>query len=87
MLPDNCEAAGCGNITCGSRVFGLKNKLFASDPTYPITTKLVWEGEATYTFKADPYADRGILMGKLWDCYMDFNLNNPMTSFAVDIRP
>lgn len=85
---DNCEGAACGNLTCGSAMFGTRNKLYSTDPTYPVTTQLVWEGRATYTWIDDcPYEKRGILMGKLWDCYMDFDLNNPMNAFAVDIRP
>lgn len=80
----NCESC-CGNVSCTSFIF-FGNKLFASDPIYPRTRQILWEGEATYTVSDDPYQDElNVGMGRVIDAYFDFNLNATMSSYSVNI--
>jgi len=75
----------CGNVSCTSFIF-FGSKLFASDPIYPRTRQIVWQGEATYTIESDPYRDQlNVGMGRVLDCYFDFNLNAPVPSYNIDI--
>lgn len=75
----------CGNISCTSFIF-FGNKLFSSDPTYPRTRQIVWQGEATYSLEKDPYRDElNVGMGRVLDCYFDFNLNTTVPSYNIDI--
>ena len=83
---DNCEASACGNVICFSAIVGAKNHLFSGDPTADMTEVLVWEGYASYSFKEDPYAAQGVLMGRFFDCYVDFDLGATLPSYDIDIR-
>lgn len=82
---NDCIAIACGNVTCGSTMFGNDHKLKSDDPTIPLTKQLIWEGEATYRFDQDPFEERGLAAGRFMDCYFDFDLMSTIPSYRVDI--
>jgi len=87
LAGNNCEAMGCGNLTCTSLMFGGDHKLYPAQESIPLTRQLIWEGEATYTIKDsdNPYLQDGLQVGYFMDCYFNFDLMAPMTAYRVDI--
>lgn len=84
---NNCEAPCCGNVACASQVlFG--NKLYASDPTRPVVVNVLWEGSATYSIPDgnNPYLLNGMQVGYLFDVFLSFNLNGPMSGWDINLR-
>jgi hypothetical protein len=81
---NNCESC-CGNVSCLSTLF-FGNKLFTDDPLFPRTRQILWQGEATYTVKDDPYKrELSVGMGRVIDAFFFFDLAATMSTFAVDI--
>lgn len=82
---NNCEAACCGNVACASQVlFG--NKLFASDPVRPVVVNTLWEGSTTFRIAHNPYKDLGIGVGTLFNAFLSFDLNGPMSGWTINLR-
>jgi hypothetical protein len=84
---NNCEAICCGNIACTSQIF-YGQKLFSSDPIRPVVVNTLWEGECTWRIPDanNPYKSRGLGVGSLFNVFLSFDLNGPMTGWAINLR-
>jgi len=85
LVGDNCEAAGCGNLTCGSRMMGSKGKLYGDDPIIPHTEQKMVTGEAIFTVDSNPYYTQGLAYGTALRLDVVFNLNNLIRGFDLNI--
>jgi hypothetical protein len=84
---NTCESMFCGNVLCGSMIYGSNNKLLTNDPLYSRVTKQFMRGSAVFTCQDSPYAALGLAYGTVWKCDVDFNLNNNVVAFAIPLDP
>lgn len=84
---NNCEAPCCGNVSCLSQIF-FGNKLFSTDVVRPVVTNILWEGTTTWRIpdSNNPYKTAGLGVGTLFNVFMSFDLNSPMSAWAINLR-
>ena len=82
---NDCEAFCFGNVGCAGFIFAGR-QLCRDDQPNPLVTNVLWEGNASYVWNQDPYADKGISMGRYLDAYFDFNLNGGVFQYDIDLR-
>lgn len=82
---EDCDAFCFGNVPCDVFLFG-NSKLCRDDQDNPLVKNILWEGNASYVWDADPYATRGLSMGRYISPSFQFDLSSGMFQYDINLR-
>jgi len=87
LVGNTCESIFCGNLLCGSLIYGQNYSLQRGDPEYSQVIYNVMEGSVIFTADNPYVTNRGLAYGTVYRCEVYFDLNAPVSGFAIPLNP